>query len=281
MSVKMFEWEQDQGTELTVQSVVGIDVSAIEDEARERQLGLARAEALASQAHAGIALLRDVAKVMSTYKDGDAPVTFATDHLDKTSYTLLSEVLGKGEVFGHAGAPDTVRIQESVFPGLWRMKSDQDNEGQECLVIADVPPMLRFQSKKSVDSEMHIPQAGEGVMNAMPVLAEIRDRVKNLAPSAPNHVINFTLLPMSEGDMAMLRETLGVGHVNLQSKGYGSCRVCSTRWPNVWSVQFFNVMDTVILDTIEIGDVPVSVCAAGDDFVDSATRIEDIIEAYL
>ncbi|MBD3661040.1 MAG: hydrogenase expression/formation protein, partial [Arenibacter algicola] len=118
-------------------------------------------------------------------------------------------------------------------------------------------------------------------MNATPVWAEVRDRVIGYVPGAANHVINCTLLPMSEADMALMRETLGAGHIDLVSKGYGKCRVCSTRWPNVWSVQFFNAMDTIILDSLEVGDVPVSVRAAGDDFADSSVRILEIIEAYL
>jgi hydrogenase-1 operon protein HyaF len=39
-------------------------------------------------------------------------------------------------------------------------------------------------------------------------------------------------------------------------------------------------MDTPILDTLEIGDVPAAVCAANEDFVDSAERLGEIIEAY-
>jgi hydrogenase-1 operon protein HyaF len=39
-------------------------------------------------------------------------------------------------------------------------------------------------------------------------------------------------------------------------------------------------MDTIILDTLEVGDVPVSLCAADEDFQDSAERLGEILEAY-
>jgi hydrogenase-1 operon protein HyaF len=39
-------------------------------------------------------------------------------------------------------------------------------------------------------------------------------------------------------------------------------------------------MDPVILDTLEIGDVPVAVTAANEDFEDSAERLAEILEAY-
>lgn len=281
MSVKMFEWAEDQGTELTLQPVMGVDLDADLNEARECQLRLARAEAMAAEAGAGIALLRKIAEAMADYHEGAAPVTFATDTLDSASRALVREVLGRGEVTGRVNDPAPMLIQESVFPGLWRVQSAARPDAPEALIIADVPPMVRYKGGKSLDPTMYIRETAKDVMNALPVLAEIRERAQAYVAERDNHVINFTLLPMCEADMALLRETLGVGHVDLLSKGYGACRVCSTRWPNVWSVQFLNVMDTVILDTLEIGDVPVSVRAAGDDFADSAQRILDIIEAYL
>jgi hydrogenase-1 operon protein HyaF len=38
-------------------------------------------------------------------------------------------------------------------------------------------------------------------------------------------------------------------------------------------------MDTLILDTIEVVDVPAAACAAPEDFADSAGRILEILEA--
>jgi hydrogenase-1 operon protein HyaF len=48
--------------------------------------------------------------------------------------------------------------------------------------------------------------------------------------------------------------------------------------PNVWRVQFFNSMDTLILDTFEVTDIPVAALAASEDFADSAARIRDVLE---
>jgi hydrogenase-1 operon protein HyaF len=117
-------------------------------------------------------------------------------------------------------------------------------------------------------------------MNVQPVLAEIRERMAAHQIGQPSHVINFTLLPMSEADMDHLATTLGNGAIQLWSRGYGSCRVLATGARHVWSVQFLNAMDAPILDTIEIGDVPAAVRAADEDFQDSAERLGEIIEAY-
>ena len=280
--MKMFEWEQDEGMELTIPSIngSGLDVQGID--ANENALRMARAEQLASQAQAGIALLRDIAATMAKQTNATAPMTYSLADLDGPSRELVLEVLGKGEVSGHMSQPEPVQIQESIFPGLWLLKSLSRPENPEVLVIGDVPPVMRIiQEIENLDTGMTIPADVENTMNALPVLAEIKDRAQDYRHGHTNHVINFTLLPMSEQDMALLRETLGAGHIDLTSTGYGACRVCSTRWPHVWSVQFFNSMDKVILDTLEIGGVPNSVCASQEDFQDSAERIIEVIEAYL
>ncbi len=45
-------------------------------------------------------------------------------------------------------------------------------------------------------------------------------------------------------------------------------------------MQFFNSMDTIILDTLEVGGVPTVAIAADEDFEDSAERLIEIREAY-
>jgi hydrogenase-1 operon protein HyaF len=120
----------------------------------------------------------------------------------------------------------------------------------------------------------------EGAMNVLPVLTEIRDRAMAHVKGAPSHTITFSLFPMSEADMGFLQETLGPGPVQILSRGYGTCRIVATGVRNVWSVQFFNAMDTIVLDTLEIGDVPVTARAAVEDFRDSAERLKEIEEAY-
>ena len=63
------------------------------------------------------------------------------------------------------------------------------------------------------------------------------------------------------------------------SRGYGNCRVTACAQPHVWKVQFFNSMDTLILDTYEVCEIPEVAVAAVEDLEDSATRIRDVIGA--
>jgi hydrogenase-1 operon protein HyaF len=117
-------------------------------------------------------------------------------------------------------------------------------------------------------------------MNVMPLLAEIRHRMARWQPGDDAHVINFSLLPMTPEDMAFLQASLGRGPVAFVSRGYGACRVTATGARHVWSVQYLNAMDAVILDTLEIVDIPAAVLAAAEDFQDSAVRLREIEEAY-
>ncbi|MBJ7408306.1 MAG: hydrogenase expression/formation protein, partial [Bradyrhizobium sp.] len=129
-------------------------------------------------------------------------------------------------------------------------------------------------------ADFEIGPVPEGAMNVLPVLAEIRERALAWRPGMRSQIINFTLLPMSPVDMSFLQDTIRNGPIQLVSRGYGTCRVLSTGIRNVWSVQFFNAMDTIILDTLEVGGVPTVALAADEDFEDSAERLQEIIEAY-
>jgi hydrogenase-1 operon protein HyaF len=96
-------------------------------------------------------------------------------------------------------------------------------------------------------------------------------------PSTPAHVINLTLFPMSPEDHQVLERALPVGPVAIISRGFGHCRISSTLARNVWRVQYFNSMNTLILDTIEIVDVPEVAIAAPEDLADSRARLGELI----
>lgn len=196
---------------------------------------------------------------------------------------LLGQVLGEGEVAGVAALPSGIvaQIQESVMAGLWRVRFTDASGAPvaDYLEIGAIPQAVRAAAQLTA-LELAFDAPPPGTMNVMPVLAEIRARMAAHQPGNAAHVINFSLFPMSEIDMQFLQTTLGDGFVRLASRGYGMCRVLATGARHVWSVQFYNAMDTVILDTLEIGDVPAVACAADEDFRDSAERLREIDEAY-
>ncbi len=118
-----------------------------------------------------------------------------------------------------------------------------------------------------------------GVHNAPPVLAELNDQIARWRPGDEPHVVNLTLLPQTPQDLAYLEASLGQGPVTVLSRGYGNCRVRATALRNLWWVQHFNSDDRMILNTLEVVDVPAAVLAAPEDLADSAQRLAEILDA--
>ncbi|WP_025038692.1 hydrogenase expression/formation protein [Bradyrhizobium sp. DOA9] len=236
---------------------------------------------LAKSCPNAVALLSKIAQAIAGQK-ADAPTQlFRLANLNELESKLIADVLGEGEVGGVVALPDgsLAQIQESVLAGIWRVRLETDATS-EYLEIGSIPEIVRRAAADLTSADFEIGPVPEGAMNVLPVLAEIRERALAWRPGIRSQIINFTLLPMSPVDMSFLQDTIRNGPIQLVSRGYGTCRVLSTGIRNVWSVQFFNAMDTIILDTLEVGGVPTVALAADEDFEDSAERLQEIIEAY-
>jgi hydrogenase-1 operon protein HyaF len=228
-------------------------------------------------------MLPELAAALDAQKESAAGRLFDLTEFSADESELIGHALGEGEVSGVVALPDGVvaQIRESTMAGLWRVRFT-DGDGKlfaDYLEVSSLPEIAR---RAALVNCQPLVYGGPppGAMNVMPLLKEIETRAEAHRAGQPSHTITFTLLPMSADDMAFLQASLGPGAVRLVSKGYGSCRVLSTATKHVWSVQFFNSMDEIILDTLEIGDPPVAACAAEVDFRDSAQRMREIDEAY-
>ncbi|TYL92581.1 hydrogenase expression/formation protein [Bradyrhizobium rifense] len=236
---------------------------------------------LAKSCPNAVALLSRIADAIADQKANAPTRLFRLANLNDLESKLVADVLGEGEVAGVVALPDgsLAQIQESVLAGIWRVRLETDATS-EYLEIGAVPEIVKRAAADLTSADFEIGQVPEGAMNVLPVLAEIRERAQAWRPGIRSQIINFTLLPMSPVDMSFLQHTIRNGPIQLVSRGYGTCRALSTGIRNVWSVQFFNAMDTIILDTLEVGGVPTVALAADEDFEDSAERLQEIIEAY-
>ncbi|TYL72545.1 hydrogenase expression/formation protein [Bradyrhizobium cytisi] len=236
---------------------------------------------LAKSCPNAVALLSRIADAIADQKANAPTRLFRLANLNDLESKLVADVLGEGEVAGVVALPDgsLAQIQESVLAGIWRVWLETDATS-EYLEIGAVPEIVKRAAADLTSADFEIGQVPEGAMNVLPVLAEIRERAQAWRPGIRSQIINFTLLPMSPVDMSFLQDTIRNGPIQLVSRGYGTCRVLSTGIRHVWSVQFFNTMDTIILDTLEVGGVPTVALAADEDFEDSAERLQEIIEAY-
>ncbi|MEW5738960.1 MAG: hydrogenase expression/formation C-terminal domain-containing protein [Myxococcota bacterium] len=189
---------------------------------------------------------------------------------------FLDETLSTGEVSLTVAGRHRYEVTESTLPGLWRVTTrDGERVLSRHLEVGDVPRVVRAAAETATKKELSIGRPPEGAMNVLPVLAELRHRSQQWRPGQPNHVMSFTLLPMNEVDVAYLEQQAGHGPVRGESKGFSRCAVELTAIRHVWSVKHFNAMDRLILDTLEVGDVPQALLAAPEDFEDSAARLSD------
>ncbi len=236
---------------------------------------------LARNCPSAIALLSSVAAAAAGQKSDVPTQLFRLGNLSDLERKLIADVLGEGELAGVVALPAgrVAQIQESVLAGIWRVRIETD-AAHEYVEVGAIPEIVRRAATDLTSSDLMIGAAPDGAMNVLPVLAEIRERALAWRPDMRSQIINFTLLPMSPVDQAFLQQSVGNGPIQLSSRGYGTCRVLATGIRNVWSVQFFNAMDTIILDTLEVGGVPTAALAAEEDFWDSAERLQEIIKAY-
>ena len=227
--------------------------------------------------------LKKLYHALSSYKAGEPAITFDISTMDEANTDLINQVFNEGEVSVVYEGDTSVQIQESVLTGIWRVRSANEvgKPISDVIEIADIPsivPMKAFAEATAMDTNLDNLPAG--VLNTPPLIIEIAEQMEAWKVGDQNHVINLTLLPLSTEDLNFLGHRLGVGPITILSRGYGNCRIGSTNKKNVWWVKFYNSEDVLILNTIEIIDVPEVAKAAPEDLADSAERLKEILEVY-
>ncbi|MDX1506749.1 MAG: hydrogenase expression/formation C-terminal domain-containing protein [Woeseiaceae bacterium] len=213
---------------------------------------------------------------------GEQPRLANLAALDDESRALVNQILGEGEVSVTRTGPVPSKTQESVLAGVWRTLY-QDQAGAivaDLLEVAAVPHVVVQPEPQARPVDTSADGVPEGINNALPILVELQAQLDEYRASGRPHVINLTLLPLSEEEVAFVDDRLGRGAVDVLSRAYGKCQVSSTLTPNVWWVRYYNSMGTLILNTLEVVEVPQVVLAAPEDIADSAARLADIIAPY-
>ncbi len=221
-------------------------------------------------------LLRDIADASVAAGKGGANRTFDLSGLDKANRALIAETMGEGEVSIKIHDIPAIAVQESVFAGVWVLKSAKSDE----IEVGPVPNRVfdrAFKSRKP--ATLALTERFPGVLNAPSLVVELADKSKGYSAGDEPYVVNLTLLPHTEQDLTWMETAMGQGSVDILSRGYGNCRVTATALDHVWRVQFFNSMDTLILDTFEVTAVPEVALAAAEDLIESGERIIEVLEA--
>lgn len=202
--------------------------------------------------------------------------------LDDESRDLVNQILGEGEVSVTCSGAVRARTQESVLAGVWRtLYMDEDDKvSYDLLEVGDVPHTVRMPGGLSRAIDASDTDASPEVANALPILVELRSHLEHYERTGKPYAINLSLLPLSETELEFLDQRLGRGPVDMLSRAYGKCQIISTLTPNAWWVRYYNAMGTLILNTLEVADVPHVAAAAPEDIRDSKVRLEEILAPY-
>jgi hydrogenase-1 operon protein HyaF len=191
---------------------------------------------------------------------------------------VLNETLGEGEVSAIVDAAHELRVQETVFSGVWREQHLQGTRLlHDLLLAAPIPPVVAARAREGASARLRDLPLPSGAMNVPALISELQEAMDRAGPETPSHVINLTLLPLSPEDAAHLDAVLDGGTVVVLSRGFGNCRISSTAARHVWRVQYFNNMQTLILNTIEVTEMPLVAVAAREDLVETHERLQELV----
>jgi hydrogenase-1 operon protein HyaF len=238
------------------------------------------------QLTAALATLRALhGALLRVAQTGAAEVISLAD-LPGDDLRLVAQVLAEGEVSALVRPRGTgsvsLHVQEAGLTGVFRVvEVASDGAVRDHLEVSALPSVLIEQAARDGlvrGAEFDACASPEGLMNAPAILSELRAHWRSgTDASATPHVINLSLLPLSEADARYLDAELGRGTVTLLSRGYGNCRISSTERPATWRVTYYNSEDAVILDTLEVSRVPEVACAARQDLEESALRLAELL----
>jgi hydrogenase-1 operon protein HyaF len=219
---------------------------------------------------------------LRAHNDTAAPQFADLTALDDKERDLVNQILGEGEVAITSTGTTPARTQEAVLAGVWRTLyyDGAENVILDLLEVADAPHVVRLPAADARTINPQPEHVPADVINALPILVELAAYAGDYASTQTPQAINLTLLPLTEADLVFLDEQLGRGPVDTLSRAYGKCQVISTLVPNVWWIRFYNSMGTLILNTLEVTDVPAVICAAPEDLQDSATRLAGLLTPY-
>jgi hydrogenase-1 operon protein HyaF len=219
---------------------------------------------------------------LDEYEPGGEPVLADLSGLDEESREVVNQILGEGEVSIVCDGQVRARTQESVLAGVWRTLffDADDRVVADLLEVAEIPKVAGFAAESTGSVDTGAEGVAPELANALPILVELQSQHETYTQGGAPHSINLTLLPLSEPELEFIDQRLGRGPIDVLSRAYGKCEVISTATAGIWWVRYYNSMGVLILNTLEVVDVPSVIKAAPEDLTDSAERLKDILEPY-
>jgi len=234
---------------------------------------------------AALQALERVAAALDAHLDDGIARRIELTGLDAAALQVIDDALGQGEVVIDLAGDECTRIVEATMAGVWRTRPacGHGATAPGWIEVARFPDCARaaLEGRTVTGLAIDLDHAdGAGTMNALPVLAEIRDHVGRYQPGCPGTAINIGRLPMNPADEDLINRALGDGPVHATCRGYGVSQAASTGCRNVWRVRHYNADDKLLANVIEIIDVPDIVAAPEEDIRDGVRALADTIAAY-
>lgn len=232
-----------------------------------------------SGAREAMAWLRNA---LDDYQRTGRPLKANLGAIDDASRTVINQVIGEGEVSVTFEGGLRARTQESVLAGIWRTfcLDDEDQVIADVLEVGSVPAHVVSPDRPDEPLVTDADGAPADMTNALSILVELSALLDRYRSDGTPGIINLSLLPLSDAEVEFVDARLGRGPVDILSRAYGKCQIIGTRTRDVWWVRYYNSMNTLILNTLEVIRVPEVVCAAPEDLADSAVRLEEILAPY-
>lgn len=119
---------------------------------------------------------------------GDAGPAFALNQFDKQTIGLINQMLGEGEVSIRITIPndtfDEIRIQESVYVGVWRVRYFREGRPIADQVEVSAIPSCVAEAAYATSRPGLLPvEPGPEAMNSPAILAELKTALKDWAPA--------------------------------------------------------------------------------------------------
>ena len=231
----------------------------------------------AAGARAAIRWLHEAAR---DWRPGAVNPTFDARVLGGIDREMVDQILGEGEVSIIVSGARETRAQESVFTGVWRIRTlaDDGSVATDLIEVGPIPAVAVEAARSASAPDVPRLEPPAGAFGARPIIEEVTHQVGTRRAGDPAHVINLSLLPMSPADAGHLGQVLAAGPVRILSRGYGNCRITSTVVRDTWWVQYVNGYGNPMVDSIEITDVPEVAVASPQDIEESAERIREALE---
>lgn len=113
---------------------------------------------------------------------------------------------------------------------------------------------------------------------ASAILAEIEGMLRQLQRDGASRQIDIKSMPLSQGEIARLKDVLGEGEARIELELNGPSRCQETAFPGVWWIQHMSTDGTLVAELIEVARVPDILVYEDEEIDESIASLSERLE---